>query len=144
MRAALASFLAVASAACGGSSPVPHRAGGEDPADERLRRSRLSQTVEGRKPVLIACYERALALEPPDSDLGGKLVVNFSVDADGAVTDIAIDPSASSIAHTSFEACVVRELAGIRFPGSGRAQLVRYPFLFNNLPGSPPRDRTLR
>ncbi|MBZ0237790.1 MAG: AgmX/PglI C-terminal domain-containing protein [Deltaproteobacteria bacterium] len=127
MRVSVGLVLA-ASAGCAGPAR-PREPATPAPASEKPPAGDVNRVIASRKQNLLACYTRALAHEPEDSDLAGKLIVRFEIDAKGAIAEIAINRDASTMAHTGFEACVIGELRGLRFTdGPG---VVNYPLLFD-------------
>jgi TonB family protein len=73
------------------------------------------------------CYERALVTRP---DLAGRVVVQFSVAAEGAVIAAAI--AQSTLGAAGVEACVTQAVRRWTFPRSpqGGLTVVNYPFVF--------------
>jgi TonB family protein len=82
--------------------------------------------------ALRACYEREQARKP---SLSGKLVVSFTIEASGVVSNASI--AESTLKNARVEGCVVERFGKMKFPrplGGGTVE-VRYPLLF-----SPPAD----
>jgi outer membrane biosynthesis protein TonB len=76
------------------------------------------------------CYERQLSSNP---DLYGKLLVRFTIDSGGGVMEPKIDTS--TLKSSLVEGCVLRRVAGWKFPlpKGGTQVRVSYPFLFKAL-----------
>lgn len=91
-----------------------------------LTREEIDKVVRGRANLIKACYQRELNRK---RDLGGKLVVNFVIAADGSVKSTRIDPG-SSLRDEGVEGCVRTIITKLRFPAKGGG-IVNYPFLFS-------------
>jgi TonB family protein len=76
------------------------------------------------------CYERQLSA---NRDLYGKVLVHFVINAGGLVNDPKIENS--TLKSPMVEGCVLRRLAGWKFPlpKGGTSVRVSYPFLFKAL-----------
>ncbi len=76
------------------------------------------------------CYERQLSSNP---ELYGKVLVKFTIDASGAVGESRVD--ASTLKSQMVEGCILRRMAGWKFPNPKGGTLVHvaYPFLFKAL-----------
>ena len=88
---------------------------------------------EGMKPHMTAiqdCY-KAERMKAPD--LRGKVLVKFTIDADGSVGRSAI--KSTSLRHQATESCVNDVVANVTFApleGGGKA-VVNYPLSFGDL-----------
>lgn len=91
-----------------------------------LTREEIDKVVRGRANLIKACYQRELNRK---RDLGGKLVVNFVIAADGSVKSTRIDPG-SSLRDEGVEGCVRTIITKLRFPAKGGG-IVNYPFVFS-------------
>ena len=76
------------------------------------------------------CYERQLSSNP---DLYGKVLVRFTIGASGDVGEPRVDNS--TLKSAMVEGCILRRLAGWKFPlpKGGTQVRVSYPFLFKAL-----------
>ncbi len=99
-----------------------------------LDKEHIRAAVAEVKPRIAACYEEALK---GDQELAGKLVVQFTIEANDGVGSVAegiIDDENTTLPPTSvfFQACVLQVVAGAPYPapeGDGRVN-VTYPFMF--------------
>jgi len=91
-----------------------------------LSREEVERIVKSRKGTIQACYQKAVNR---DRGLAGKLVVNFRIDAQGAVTSARVEPGKSTLRNAEMESCVKRQIQGLKFPAKGGA-VVNYPFIF--------------
>lgn len=85
----------------------------------------IDSTIKRRLAPIQACYERELPKKP---HLGGKIVVNFSILANGSVEFAQI--KSSTMGDHSVEACVTREFLEIQFDANPGTVTVNYPLLF--------------
>jgi TonB family protein len=92
-----------------------------------LSREEVDKVVKSRKGTIQACYQKAVNRT---RGLSGKLVVNFTINAEGKVTQARIDPGKSSLRDSTVESCVKRQILGLKFPAKGGA-VVNYPFIFS-------------
>lgn len=118
------------------SPPATHREAEARPPPEAeappsLSREDIENAIEEVKPKVAACFEQALKGDP---SLAGRVIVEFEIEAkdgEGIVTRGEV-PEAETFSPI-FEACVLRQVAGVRFPvpeADGKVT-VRYPFLFD-------------
>lgn len=79
------------------------------------------------------CYQRELAKAP---DLGGELVVTFTVAADGSVDSAKV--KSSTLDSTPVESCVVNRFVRMRFPApsDGKLAVVSVAFAFSAASGA--------
>jgi hypothetical protein len=77
-----------------------------------------------------ACYDRAL---PDHPGIEGDLVVQWTIDPKGAVTQIALDPSRSKVIEPSVVGCIIGIIQKIQFAASpgGFETKASYPFNFH-------------
>lgn len=75
------------------------------------------------------CYERQLSAQP---DLYGKVLVKFTIGSTGAV--VASQIGSTTLNSSMVEGCIVRRVAGWKFPEptGGTQVMVSYPFLFKS------------
>ncbi len=95
-----------------------------------LDRDVIADVIKRNLGQIRYCYERQLSSNP---ELYGKLLVKFTIDAGGAVMSQKIDNS--TLKSAMVEGCVLRRLAGWKFPlpRGGTQVHVSYPFLFKAL-----------
>jgi hypothetical protein len=74
--------------------------------------------------VFKACYQKELNRTP---GLGGKLTINFVIDAEGAVKSTRT--SGGTLRNAEVEGCIKNNIARLKFPAKGGA-VVNYPFVF--------------
>jgi TonB family protein len=83
--------------------------------------------VKSRSGLIKACYQKELNRS---RDLGGKLVVNFVIAADGTVKSTRIEGGKSSLRNSAVESCVRSNIQRLKFPAKGGG-VVNYPFIFS-------------
>ncbi len=95
-----------------------------------LDRDVIADVIKRNLGQIRYCYERQLSSNP---DLYGKLLVKFTIDASGGVLEPKIDTT--TMKSSLVEGCVLRRLAGWKFPlpRGGTQVRVSYPFLFKAL-----------
>lgn len=95
-----------------------------------LDRDVIADVIKRNLGQIRYCYERQLSSNP---ELYGKLLVKFTIDASGGVMEPKIDTS--TLKSQLVEGCVLRRLAGWKFPlpKGGTQVRVSYPFLFKAL-----------
>lgn len=94
-----------------------------------LEREVIARYIKSQLGQIRYCYERQLSASP---DLYGKVKVKFTIGAAGSVVAQAIN--ATSLKNAMVEGCILRRIAGWRFPKpEGGTQVnVSYPFLFKS------------
>jgi hypothetical protein len=92
-----------------------------------LTKDDIHRVIKGRAGLLRACYAKELERKP---DLSGKVLVRFTISAEGKVSKAAIDAARSTLDDPAVTRCVVRQFLGLRFPAKGGAQ-VNYPLIFS-------------
>jgi hypothetical protein len=92
-----------------------------------LSREEIDRVVKSRQGLIRACYQKELNRA---RGLGGKLVVNFVIAADGSVKSTRVDPGKSTLRNEAVESCVRTQIARLRFPAKGGG-VVNYPFVFS-------------
>jgi hypothetical protein len=110
-------------APAGSAAPAAHKAEpGRGPAD--IRAIVMAHRDEAR-----ACYDKALPSHP---GIEGDLVVQWTIDPKGNVTQVSLDSSRSAISEPSVVACVAAVIQKIQFAPSpgGYETKAFYPFNF--------------
>jgi hypothetical protein len=119
----------------GESGPKPGPGGRSD--EPGRRREDIATIVKAHRDEARACYDKALKDHP---GIEGDLDVKWTIDPQGAVTDVAVDPSKSDIHEESVGSCVVEVIKKLKFNASAKGFETRahYPFNFHprNNPGS--------
>jgi hypothetical protein len=101
------------------------------------RREDIATIVQAHRDEARACYDKGLKDHP---GIEGDLDVKWTIDPQGVVTDVAVDPSKSQIHEESVGSCVVEVIKKLKFNASAKGFETRahYPFNFHprNNPGS--------
>ncbi|MCC6808435.1 MAG: energy transducer TonB [Deltaproteobacteria bacterium] len=98
---------------------TPEVDGALDPQD-------IARVVKTRMAAIKECYERELKRNPK---LAGKVVVRFTIDEEGRVTQASIEEN--TLGEKAVGACIVSRFERFRFPKpEGGAVPVAYPFIF--------------
>lgn len=94
-----------------------------------LDREVIARYIKSQLGQIRYCYERQLSASP---DLYGKVKVKFTIGSAGGVVAQAIN--ATSLKNAMVEGCILRRIAGWRFPKpeGGTRVNVSYPFLFKS------------
>ncbi len=89
----------------------------------------IARVIQSQLGEIRYCYERQLSAEP---DLYGKVILRFSIDANGAVDSQKI--GLSTLKSAMVEGCILRRVTNWKFPKprGGTTVLVSYPFLFKS------------
>jgi hypothetical protein len=105
---------------------------GRGPAD--IRASVVAHRDQAR-----ACYDKALAEHP---GIEGDLVIQWTIDPKGNVTQVSLDSARSQILEPSVAACIANVIKAIQFASSpgGYETKAFYPFNFH--PHGAPRPAT--
>jgi len=92
-----------------------------------LDRDVIAEVIRRNLGQIRYCYERQLSSNP---DLYGKVLVKFTIGANGDVIEQRID--SSTLKSAMVEGCIMRRMAAWKFPEPKGGTLVRvsYPFLF--------------
>ncbi len=90
-----------------------------------LTREEIDREVKKRAGVFRACYQKELNRTP---GLGGKLVINFVIDAEGNVKSSRTQ--GGTLRNEGVESCVKSNINRLKFPAKGGA-IVNYPFVFS-------------
>ena len=94
-----------------------------------LGRQVIDDVVKRHLNQIRYCYQRQLQRTP---ELGGSVVVKFSIGPDGSVNHAAT--RSSTLQHPDVESCIAGRVLRMRFPapnGGGRV-IVTYPFAFSS------------
>jgi hypothetical protein len=118
------------SAAAAPKGPHTHEPG-RGPAD--IRAIVIAHRDEAR-----ACYDAGAATHP---GIQGDLVIQWTIDAKGAVTAVSADSSRSQIAEPGVLACIAKVIQKIQFAASpgGYETKAFYPFNFKPRGGTTPQ-----
>lgn len=94
-----------------------------------LSREIIAEVIRSHLGQIRYCYERQLSATP---DLYGKVLIQFTITADGRVSGQGIQNS--TMKNAMVEGCMLRRLAGWKFPSpeGGTSVRVTYPFLFKS------------
>ncbi|OGJ86941.1 MAG: hypothetical protein A2350_02275 [Candidatus Raymondbacteria bacterium RifOxyB12_full_50_8] len=90
----------------------------------------ISDVVKKNMKSVTLAYNRALKANP---SLGGKIVVKFTIQPDGSVTDVEI--AQSTMNDSSFEQDVLRRVKNWTFPAIAESEgsvTVNFPFIFQS------------
>jgi Ca-activated chloride channel family protein len=92
-----------------------------------LNRSVIDRVIRQQLPEIRACYEQQL-LE--DATLEGKVIVKFTIAADGSVAHAEI--KSSTLANSELESCILKRFDELQFPSqnNGGIVIVSYPLGF--------------
>jgi hypothetical protein len=96
----------------------------------------IQAIVVGHRDEARACYDKALADHP---GIEGDLVIQWTIDPKGAVTQATIDSAKSKITEPSVVSCIVAIIQKIQFAASpgGFETKASYPFNFHPRHGKP-------
>jgi hypothetical protein len=89
-------------------------------------RSLIQEVVLRHMQEIRYCYQRELQRS---ANLGGKVVVGFTIAMDGTVSRAATKES--SVNNSAVESCVNGRFMRMQFPELGGMAIVSYPFLFS-------------
>ncbi|RME15564.1 MAG: FHA domain-containing protein [Bdellovibrio sp.] len=89
----------------------------------------IARVIQSNLGQIRYCYERQLSARP---DLYGKVLVKFTIGPSGSV--VLQKVTLSTLNSSMVEGCILRRIAGWRFPPpkGGTSVLVTYPFLFKS------------
>ncbi len=95
-----------------------------------LDRDAIAEVIKRNLGQIRYCYERQLSSNP---DLYGKVLVKFVIGADGILAQQKVENS--TLKNEMVEGCIMRRMAGWKFPlpKGGTQVRVSYPFLFKAL-----------
>ncbi len=106
----------------------------DEPPPGTLDKEYIQSVIqEDLLPIATECYQSALDDDP---ELGGRMMLEFSIVGDasvgGLVDEVSIDEEASTFKHPSLGECMTESTASLLFdpPEQGGRMVVRYPFVF--------------
>jgi hypothetical protein len=114
-----------------GTGPKPVQVAFNEPSGDLggLTAEEIDRVVKLRAGVFRTCYQTELNHTP---GIGGKLVIHFKINGDGAVVSgNTATASASTLRNDAIEACVKRNVNLLKFPAKGGIANVNYPFVFS-------------
>lgn len=93
-----------------------------------LDKSLIDEVIKRNMSQIRYCYQRELTKNP---NLKGKIVVKFTIAADGSVSKASID--SSSMGSEPVESCITGRFLRFKFPEpkGGGVVIVKYPFIFS-------------
>ena len=83
----------------------------------------VMKLLEGGRAAFVRCFKKAVQADP--TTLSFKVRVHVELDGDGAITTANADTSDAALAG-----CLVRSVAWLKFPASGRAVAVELPLFY--------------
>lgn len=86
-------------------------------ATAKDRKNMVLSTISANYPELKTCYHQGLK---KDSDMKGKVVITWDLDAEGNV--FAADVENSQLKNKSVEDCLVKKFSGWQFPKHAKIQ----------------------
>jgi TonB family protein len=86
----------------------------------------LQQVLQRYQPRLKKVYEDFLKRYP---DLAGKMVVKFTIEADGSVSDVTV--MSSDLKDKELERNLVRYIERIKFPSASGKVTIEWPLIFS-------------
>jgi hypothetical protein len=92
-----------------------------------LSKEEIDRVIRSRQGLIKACYQKELNRT---RGLGGKLVIGFTIAADGVVKSTRVDAAKSSLRNDGVESCVRAQISKLKFPAKGGG-VVNYPFIFS-------------
>jgi len=94
-----------------------------------ISREEIAKVINQHMQQIRACYEKALLHDP---GLGGKLMIEWTIDMSGAVQ--SFKTKSSSMKNPDVGECILDNLKTWRFPRpTGGTVVVSYPFVFNSV-----------
>ncbi len=100
-------------------TPTPSGSGG-------LTKDQIRTVVREHTAEIRSCYNKALLKDPK---LAGKVVVKFTIAADGSVSESV---SAQTDVNDALTACIVDSTKTWKFPPPGEQVTVTYPFVLRS------------
>lgn len=95
----------------------------------KLRPGEIRNVVRASFSGYKGCYGKVLEQRPAAA---GKIVLEFAIGGDGAVTRSSIDAERSSLHDDAFESCVLDVTRGLHFPATSHGETtVTYPITFS-------------
>ena len=117
---------AAAAIAGPGEAPAADPKGSEPTISGDIDRRLIQSVIRQHVAAYRACYTAALAKLP---NLSGKVMLRFTIDAKGMVTESAI--ASSTMANPAVENCLALVARRMKFPPSPGAPIhINYPLLF--------------
>lgn len=94
-----------------------------------LTREEIRMVVRAKLPQIRACFEAGLADTP---ELGGRVLLRFTIDGDGKARGLEIVEDA--LADPSVASCIVAAIGSWQFPHprDGKPIVITYPFAFSS------------
>jgi hypothetical protein len=94
-----------------------------------LTRDEIRLVVRAKMPQVRACFDAGLARAP---DIGGRVVLRFTIGPDGRASSIAVDED--ELAEPMVAECLCDELRSWQFPRprAGVPITIAYPFVFSS------------
>ncbi len=98
--------------------------------EEGLTKDEVGAVIHAHMSEIRYCYESSMIRSP---DLEGKLIIDFTIGAAGAVKSASV--KSSTLSDPRLDDCVLRRLLGWKFPNpkGGIDVAVTYPFIFKSL-----------
>ena len=96
----------------------------QPPVDGDLSSEAINRVMRAHAGVFRACYQKELNRDPK---LAGKVVMRFTINPDGATTNVAL--VTTTLKSPAVETCLARQIERLKFPAKTLAN-VTYPFLF--------------
>jgi hypothetical protein len=124
MRPILASLLVLATA-CGGSKqePTGPGAGDDQTGCERGRcLDDISKAIAERRDDSRRCYEEGRKRDPK---MEGKIIINFAIDASGAVGETSQGMQDGQIEEAGLVDCLSEVIKTVRFAASTKGKTTR-------------------
>ena len=85
----------------------------------------LNSVLRRYQPRLVKVYEDYLKRSP---DLAGKIVVKFTIEADGSVSNVQL--VSSDLNNPSLESDIIRRIERIKFPPASGKLTIEWPVIF--------------
>ena len=100
---------------------------------EKIDREGIRKVFIDHQKDLSACYNTVLAKAKDKSTVQGKMVLDFTIDEDGSLMYIALDPQRSTFKGYSIAGCIAKKAYGWTFPKPPAKQTVQvyYPLSFS-------------
>jgi hypothetical protein len=92
-------------------------------ADRELSQEDIDAVVRPRQPTIVSCIDDARG----EAQLSAIITVAFRIRRSGEVAGVRVEAPAYLISH-GLNDCIRRLILPLRFPASGKAQVVTYPF----------------
>ena len=94
-----------------------------------LDKEDIMEVIQKRQSGITSCYEKELQT---NRTLKGKVMVSFTIQVSGEVTDVKVNESKSDLKEKKVTDCMVLILKNLRFPArkKGPPQEINFPFNF--------------